>query len=150
MLFLLYLSQLLFDSLKVLGTPRVKTKSAAWVHLGERHLLWRRAMKRLDRKPPAYFRKHAPRWKNHKNNGAHTSCAGANKMHSTLFAGWNAIYLLSRHPYIYLYVTARKSIKQSCCADFYVWLPEIFRLSLPDLMLAIFLPSGSFTHLSSK
>lgn len=52
MFFLLYLSQLLFDSLKVLGTLRVKTKSAAWVHLGERHLLWRRAMKRLDGKPP--------------------------------------------------------------------------------------------------
>lgn len=60
-LFLLYLSQLLLDSLKVLGTPRVKTKSAAWVHLGERHLLRRRAMKRLDRKPTAYFRRHAPR-----------------------------------------------------------------------------------------
>lgn len=49
---LLYLSQLLFDSLKVLCASRVKTKGAARVHLGERHLLWRGAMKRLDRKNP--------------------------------------------------------------------------------------------------
>lgn len=56
---LLYLSQLMFDSLKVLSTSGVKTKGAAWVHLGERHLLWRGTMKGLDRKTPRLL-EHAP------------------------------------------------------------------------------------------
>lgn len=56
---LLYLSQLMFDSLKVLCTSRVKTKGAARVHLGERHLLWRGTMKGLDRKTPRLL-EHAP------------------------------------------------------------------------------------------
>lgn len=121
-------------------------------------------MKRLDRKPPRILEntphvgtKQKKKNTMYNNNDAHTDSAAANKMYSTLSANVEYVCYLSAvtssihlqfRCVVTLYTTACKSIKQSCCADFYVWALK-YSGSL-YLMLAIFLQSGSFTHLSSK
>lgn len=52
-----YLRQLLADSLIVLSTSGVEPDGAARVHLAERHLLRRGAMKRLDEKKKKHNKK---------------------------------------------------------------------------------------------